>query len=298
MANLQLSGIIEKMTGKDKDYRYMATSDLLNELNKDSFKLDSDLEMRLSTIILQQLDDVAGDVSGLAVKCLAPLVKKVGKERIVEMTNKLCDKLLHGKDQHRDTASIALRTVVAQVAPSLAPSILVTLTPQMIGGISGQGMSPGIKCECLEIMCDVVQKYGSLMADDHEKLLNTLLLQLDCNQATVRKKTVTCIASLASSLSDDLLAKATVQVVKNLSNKNAKSEITRTNIQMIGAISRAVGYRFGTHLGNTVPVLINYCTSASENDEELREYSLQVSPDSLFYFVTRRTSLFSYPMDT
>ena len=98
MANSQLSGIIEKvfhhlfrtkltfdfddyihfsyvnnvqMTGKDKDYRYMATSDLLNELNKDSFKLDSDLEMRLSSIILQQLDDVAGDVSGLAVKWLA-----------------------------------------------------------------------------------------------------------------------------------------------------------------------------------------------------------------------------------
>lgn len=59
------------MTGKDKDYRYMATSDLLNELNKDSFKLDLDLEMRLSSIILQQLDDVAGDVSGLAVKWLA-----------------------------------------------------------------------------------------------------------------------------------------------------------------------------------------------------------------------------------
>ncbi|AEC05595.1 cullin-associated and neddylation dissociated [Arabidopsis thaliana] len=277
MANLQVSGILEKfqMTGKDKDYRYMATSDLLNELNKDSFKIDLDLEVRLSSIILQQLDDVAGDVSGLAVKCLAPLVKKVGEERIVEMTNKLCDKLLHGKDQHRDTASIALRTVVAQIAPTLAPSILVTLTPQMIGGISGQGMSSGIKCECLEIMCDVVQKYGSLMTDDHEKLLNTLLLQLGCNQATVRKKTVTCIASLASSLSDDLLAKATVEVVKNLSNRNAKSEITRTNIQMIGALCRAVGYRFGTHLGNTVPVLINYCTSASENDEELREYSLQ-----------------------
>lgn len=40
--------------------------------------------------------------------------------------------------------------------------------------------------------------------------------------------------------------------------------------------SRAVGYRFGPHLADTVPVLINYCTSASENDEELREYSLQV----------------------
>lgn len=41
-------------------------------------------------------------------------------------------------------------------------------------------------------------------------------------------------------------------------------------------LSRAVGYRFGPHLGDTVPVLFNYCTSASENDEELREYSFQV----------------------
>lgn len=57
-----------QMTGKDKDYRYMATSDLLNELNKENFKADADLEIKLSNIIIQQLDDVAGDVSGLAVK--------------------------------------------------------------------------------------------------------------------------------------------------------------------------------------------------------------------------------------
>lgn len=99
MANLALTGILEKvcdgkisffvfcylqcmsfnqffyakqMTGKDKDYRYMATSDLLNELNKEGFKLDVDLEAKLSNIVIQQLDDAAGDVSGLAVKWSAP----------------------------------------------------------------------------------------------------------------------------------------------------------------------------------------------------------------------------------
>jgi cullin-associated NEDD8-dissociated protein 1 len=59
------------MTGKDKDYRYMATSDLLNELNKDSFRAEPDLEAKLMNSVLQQLNDAAGDVSGLAVKwCL------------------------------------------------------------------------------------------------------------------------------------------------------------------------------------------------------------------------------------
>ncbi|KAG6781866.1 hypothetical protein POTOM_011249 [Populus tomentosa] len=276
MTNLQMTGILEKMTGKDKDYRYMATSDLLNELNKEGFKADADLEIKLSNIVLQQLDDAAGDVSGLAVKCLAPLVKKVSEARVVEMTNKLCEKLLHGKDQHRDIASIALKTIVSEVtAISLAQSILVTLSPQLIKGITSPGLNTEIKCECLDILCDVLHKFGNLVADDHEVLLNALLSQLNSNQATIRKKTVSCIASLASSLSDDLLGKATVEVVRKLRSKGAKPEMIRTNIQMIGSLSRAVGYRFGPHLGDTVPVLINYCTSASENDEELREYSLQ-----------------------
>lgn len=42
------------------------------------------------------------------------------------------------------------------------------------------------------------------------------------------------------------------------------------------ADSRAVGYRFGPHLNEVVPLLISYCHNASENDDELRENSLQV----------------------
>ncbi|XP_047948675.1 cullin-associated NEDD8-dissociated protein 1 [Salvia hispanica] len=276
MANLALTGILEKMTGKDKDYRYMATSDLLNELSKEGFKLDVDLEPKLSSIVIQQLDDAAGDVSGLAVKCLAPLVKKIREQQVLEMTNKLCDKLLNGKEQNRDIASIALKTIVAEVPnATVAQSVLVSISPKLIRGIVTQGMGTEIKCECLDILCDVLHKYGNLMASDHEVLLSALLPQLNTNQASVRKKAVSCIASLASSLSDDLLAKATVEIVQLLKNQATKSEITRTNIQMIGALSRAVGYRFGPHLGDAVPILINYCNNASENDEELREYSLQ-----------------------
>lgn len=69
---------------------------------------------------------------------LAPLVKKVSEAHVVEMTNKLCDKLLNGKDQHRDTASIALKMAIAEVSTeSLAQSILDSILPQLIKGIIG-----------------------------------------------------------------------------------------------------------------------------------------------------------------
>ena len=65
-------------------------------------------------------------------------MKKVSEARVVEMTDKLCDKLLNGKDQHRDIASIALKTIVAEVATqSLAQSILHSILPQLIKGITG-----------------------------------------------------------------------------------------------------------------------------------------------------------------
>ncbi|CAM6099751.1 unnamed protein product [Calypogeia fissa] len=276
MASLTVGLILEKIASKDKDFRYMATSDLLNELQKDTFKADGDTERKVSQIVLQQLDDASGDISGLAVKCLAPLVKKVNENRVVDIAETLCTRLLTGKEQQRDIASIALKTVVAEISSGACAQALVhSLTPRLIKGITSQDTSTEVKSECLDILCDVLHRFGGLMVDDHERLLNALLMQLNLQRAGLRKRAIQCLATLASSMSDDLLARATVSVVQLLKNKDVKPDMTRTNIQMIGAFCRAVGYRFGPHLNEVVPLLINYCENASENDDELRENSLQ-----------------------
>ena len=57
LGNIFVPCMCFQMTGKDKDYRYMATSDLLSELNKESFKADQDLESKLTNIVLQQLEE-------------------------------------------------------------------------------------------------------------------------------------------------------------------------------------------------------------------------------------------------
>lgn len=45
-----LSMVFEKITSKDKDYRYMATSDLLNELQKDTFHTDAETERKICAV--------------------------------------------------------------------------------------------------------------------------------------------------------------------------------------------------------------------------------------------------------
>lgn len=42
-----IANLLEKMTSADKDYRFMATNDLMSELQKDSIKLDDDSEKKV-----------------------------------------------------------------------------------------------------------------------------------------------------------------------------------------------------------------------------------------------------------
>ncbi|GBG74361.1 hypothetical protein CBR_g18772 [Chara braunii] len=207
---------------------------------------------------------------------LSPLVKKVNEGRVVDIVESLCLKLLTGKDQQRDIASIALKKVVLEISTgTVAQCVVVALTPKLTDGICAPESSTEVQSECLDILCDLLHRFGVLMVADHERVLATLLNKLDSNFAGLRKRVTQCLATLASNMSDVLLAKATSAVITHLKNKSLKSEFTRTNIQAVGSLCRAVGYRFGAYLGEVAPLLIGYCREASENDDELRENSLQ-----------------------
>ncbi len=64
-------------------------------------------------------------------------MKKVSECRVVEIVDSLCQRLLTGREQQRDIASIALKTVVAEISSgSVAQCVVVSLTPKLIKGIT------------------------------------------------------------------------------------------------------------------------------------------------------------------
>jgi len=73
-----INAILEKTENRDKDFRYMATSDLLAELNKESFKPDTDSERRICRSLLKLINDQSSDVQASAAQrraaacCLLP----------------------------------------------------------------------------------------------------------------------------------------------------------------------------------------------------------------------------------
>jgi cullin-associated NEDD8-dissociated protein 1 len=140
MATYHLSNLLEKMTSADKDYRFMATNDLMSELQKENIILDEDSEKKVVKMLLKLLEDKNGEVQNLAVKCMGPLVGKVKDPQVENIVESLCSNMLAEKEQLRDISSIGLKTVLAEISPTslLAPAaVAVPLSQTQQSGTGG-----------------------------------------------------------------------------------------------------------------------------------------------------------------
>lgn len=127
-----------QMASSDKDFRFMATNDLMGELQKDSIKLDDDSERKVVKMLLRLLEDKNGEVQNLAVRwyvklslrfyrnslttcclcyifSLGPLVTKVKDVQVETIVEHLCTNMSSDKEQLRDISSIGLKTVISEL---------------------------------------------------------------------------------------------------------------------------------------------------------------------------------------
>ena len=82
-----------------------------------------------------------------------------------------------------DIYSIGLKTLITDVPDTMGPSVAGRLTTRLMGGIS-QDNEPDIKLECLEIITDLLKRFGHDIEPEHENLMSTILQQLNStNQA-------------------------------------------------------------------------------------------------------------------
>ena len=251
----------------------MATNDLMTELQKDSIKLDDDSERKVVRMLLKLLEDKNGEVQNLAVKCLGPLVNKVKEFQVETIVDTLCSNMISDKEQLRDISSIGLKTVISELPPSstaLASSICKKITGRLTSAISKQE-DMSVQLEALDILGDLLSRFGGLLISFHPSIMQSLLPQLSSPRLAVRKRAIIAIGYLVMSCNNTLFFELIEFLLTELT-KNTSTSTTRTFIQCIGAISRQAGHRFGEHLEKIVPPIMKFC---QEEDDELREYCLQ-----------------------
>ena len=279
------------MTSTDKDFRFMATNDLMTELQKDSIKLDDDSERKVVKMLLKLLEDKNGEVQNLAVRylhqliknatnhslsyrCLGPLVGKVKDYQVESIVDHLCNNMVGDKEQLRDISSIGLKTVINELpltTPALAASVCKTMTGRLSAAIAQQD-DVSVQLEALDILADLLSRFGSLLVQFHPNLVEALSPQLKSPRLAVRKRAIICLGHLVMSCDQTLYIKLINMLMEELGRSDNLST-TRTYIQALGSICRQAGHRFGDHVERVMPLVMNF---ARQEDDELKEHVLQV----------------------
>ncbi|KAL3278590.1 hypothetical protein HHI36_016135 [Cryptolaemus montrouzieri] len=276
----QIANLLEKMQSSDKDFRFMATNDLMSELQKDSIKLDDDSERKVVRMLLKLLEDKNGEVQNLAVKCLGPLVNKVKEVQVESIVETLCSNMISEKEQLRDISSIGLKTVIAELpqAPGgFSGNICKRITGRLSTAIEREDVS--VQLEALDIIADLLLRFGSVLSTFHGMILNSLLPQLCSQRQAVRKRTITACSNLVPSCNQALYNKI-IEYLYNGLCSNSQSSQSRTYVQCVAAVCRQSGHKFGEFIEKFVPLILQ-CSAL--DDDELREFSLQAFES----FVTR-----------
>uniref|UniRef100_A0A8C3AHQ8 TATA-binding protein interacting (TIP20) domain-containing protein n=1 Tax=Cyclopterus lumpus TaxID=8103 RepID=A0A8C3AHQ8_CYCLU len=253
---------------------FMATNDLMLELQSHSLQLDEDSERKVVLMLLHLLEDKNGEVQNLAVRCLAPLVSKVKEPQVETMVDTLCSNMTSDKEQLRDVSSIGLKTVIAELplSPSgdstLTVGVCKKITSQLIGG---KQEDVSVQLEALDILSDMLERLSGALVSFHSSLLSSLLPQLTSSRMAVRKRSILALGHLVPCCSPALFSQLTEHLLTELS-KAPPTSMTRTYIQCLATISRQGGHRVGEHLEKLIPMVVKF---VAVEDDELREYCFQ-----------------------
>ncbi|NXH11389.1 CAND1 protein, partial [Bucco capensis] len=256
-------------------FRFMATNDLMMELQKDSIKLDEDSEKKVVKMLLKLLEDKNGEVQNLAVKCLGPLVGKVKEYQVETIVDTLCTNMLSDKEQLRDISSIGLKTVISELPPAstgctMTANVCKKITAQLTGAIGKQD-DVSVQLEALDILSDMLSRLGGTLYSFHSSILSCLLPQLTSPRLAVRKRAIIALGHLVLTCSGSIFSELTEHLLAEL-RRNESTSTTRTYIQCVAGISRQAGHRIGEHLEKIIPLVVQYC---NVEDDELREYCFQ-----------------------
>jgi hypothetical protein len=304
---------MQKFQSRDKDYRYMATSDLIAELQSDQFNIDSVSQKKLvdqvsdetnrafctffffffdffsrsvkkkkkKKKILLLLDDTSNDVQEIAAKCLGPLVKNVSEAHVLNIAQTLVGHLLNAdkkKDELRDISSIGLRTVFAELNPNdpATKTVVESLAAKLVQGIvANDEKTPAREQHLLEVLAVLLERFGQLVVE-RQALQRALLPLLESSRSATRKRAIDCLALLAVHESNELFGALIEHLLKIADAKGTKLDQVRTVIQLFGAVSRSVGYKLGPYLARVVPLVARHCDSEKAgDDQDLREHCLQ-----------------------
>jgi cullin-associated NEDD8-dissociated protein 1 len=195
--------------------------------------MDASMEQRICAAVLKRLDDTSNDVQSKAIACLGILLTKVQQAQVYEICDKLCRLILEGSAELRDIYSIGLKTLVVDVPQEFGAGVAQRLLRPLLAGVSSPDVA--IKLECLEILGDLLKRFGAFpeVSSLHEATTTCLLAQLNHERKAVQKKATACLGAAAVVLADPLLNALVAQLLASTQESKVDVKVLITTIGQV-----------------------------------------------------------------
>uniref|UniRef100_A0A0K0CT64 TIP120 domain-containing protein n=1 Tax=Angiostrongylus cantonensis TaxID=6313 RepID=A0A0K0CT64_ANGCA len=255
--------LIDKMTSVDKDYRFMAVNDLMRELQTNNMRLDDDSEKKVVRMLIRLLDDNNGEVQNLAVKCLGTVTQRVKEAQAETLVDALCSMMVAGSDALRDVSSIALKTVVGNLPVAntmFVTNLMKRLIPKLNSALEQTKTNDSVRLEIVDIIGDVLSRFGSLITSVHKDTQKVLLDQLLLERPALKKKSTIALSAMMAVCSHELFIDTMDVLVERLSEAKVAFALYLTALS-------------ATNFFYVVPKVMEQVESA--DDDELKEALLQ-----------------------
>lgn len=250
--------------------------------------------LQLCRAVLKLLKDSNSEVQGMAMKCLSPLTISVDLDNTVYIVESLLDHVLvndpskaHtsgpdmvGQKAVRDVASLALKSILRGLPSNSpkAPKIANAILPSLISTISTTASEPNAAdklIDTVELLYELIARVGSLIVSYHRQICDSLFMHYSNKSALVRKRAISCLASLAAVCGSNVFLAIVEMSLSHLQQPRSQDAV-RTGVQTISALSKTSGHRLAPHLQVLVPILFNYISGDTHvDDDDLREHCLQ-----------------------
>lgn len=263
----------------------MAVSDLTKELEKETYKPDAASQKKIVQGLVAVLtNDTASEVRSCVIKCLVPLVRKLGEDSTRELFESLTKLLYEHKDETtRDLAGSGMKIMLESISPENARVAIKVLSPKLISGARDAAKPDAVKDRAqmsLELLCEILSRFGKELASDADKIQEVVLPLIGVKDSMNRKKAIVCLGYLSTVSSDKLFDDLMNHLTTSISQTKQVGTI-RTLVQAIGTLSRFAGNRMGKYVDQIFAMVKTYTdhkdffVEEDKYDEELREICLQ-----------------------
>jgi len=175
------------------------------------------------------------------------------------------------------TATAAASAEALNLGVSMAQRILSGLLHGLQQSvISGEDESDDLESTLIDLVREVLMRFGPFVPALHAPLLQELSPRLESGQAAVRKRAVATLATLVSGMMDDTFARFMDVMMGQLSRHEAASRaaadakqsknasmLLYTYLQLLGLVSQSAGARIATYLPQIVPQLTKFLENGS-----------------------------------